>query len=39
MYITPSTTSGVASNLVVPSIERTWSTHCNSRFFTFSVVI
>ena len=36
VYMTPSTTSGVASNF---SSERAWNTHCSSRFFTLSGVI
>ena len=36
VYITPSTTSGVASNF---SSERAWKIHCSSRFFTLSGAI
>ena len=36
VYMTPSTTSGVASNF---SSERAWKIHCSSRFFTLSGVI
>ena len=36
VYMIPSSTSGVASNF---SSERTWKTHCCSRFLTFSGVI
>ena len=35
VYITPSTTSGVASNF---SSDRAWKIHWTSRFFTFSGV-
>ena len=36
VYMTPSTTSGVASNF---SNERAWNTHLSSRFLTLSGVI
>ena len=38
--MTPSTTSGVASNFSFASAgARVWNTHCSSRFVTFAGVI
>ena len=40
VYITPSTTSGVASNFSLASAgARVWKTHCSSRFLTLAGVI